>query len=133
MSDRTLPSASPQTQCNKLKIIPFTLLPNGSSAPSIGEGDGNGQYIKAVHTATGEWTISTVDKYQAIVAMQASLMLATPAAAHDLVWGVPTHNSDHTWSITLYHFSGGSAADITADANNRIFVTLSLRDSTLTP
>ena len=133
MSDRTLPSASPKTQCNNLKIIPFTLVPNGSSAPSISEGDQKGQYVTAAWTATGEWTIKTKDKYQAIVAMQASLMLATPAAAHDLVWGPPTHNSDHTWSITLYHFSGGSAADIAAATNNQIFVTLSMRDSTLTP
>ena len=96
-------------------VVSGSFVPNTSSTLDATKVYGKG--FSVAYTSTGVYTFTFDKPWNVLQSALASLQLASPAAAHDLVWGVYTASSK---TITLSHYSGGSLADIASDANNRI-------------
>ncbi len=110
-----------------LVIIAGSFAPNDSSAISADSRQGTGWSV--ARSNTGLYTVTFSDKYAALVSFGCWLQLATPAA-QVLCAGVYTAASK---TITITNFTSGSAADIAADANNRIHFAALFRNSEAVP
>lgn len=117
--------------------LPFTILPQGTSAPLLGEGDPNGTYFTITRTSAGVFSIVT-PAFVAIVGFHLTFMLNSPSGTWTYELGAPTQSTAvgtgaNTWTIPLTIFSSGTATDIAANANNRLMCVLKIRNSNLTP
>jgi hypothetical protein len=132
MASRGLYRNSPSTPGSNHIEIPFTLNPQGASAPTLGEGDPNGAFITTLtHSATGVLKFTTVDPYPGLVYASADVHLATPAGQWNADIG-GAQNANNTWTFTVSIFNGASAADIAAAAGV-LFIWLRFRNSNLKP
>ena len=110
-------------------IVAGSFAPNGSSAISASSRLGRG--FSVARTSAGLFTITFSDKYNQLLSFVSSLQEAT-AGDQVLVNGVYTAASK-TITITNWDISDAAAADIAANANNRIHFVAVFQDSAVTP
>lgn len=87
---------SPWTQGQQHVHMPLTILPQGSSAPKLGEGDPNASYFTITRNSAGNLTLQT-PKFPALV----NVRLDT-SSGYKAKPGVPVQNTDFSWSIPIY-------------------------------
>ena len=110
-------------------ILAGYFYPNGSSTPATVRGS----WIDSVaHTATGVWTITMKEKFRGWIGLLgAQVSLSMNALGLSIIQFGAMDLSAGTIIIRAATESGGTlaAADIAANANNIIFVTLNLKYS----
>lgn len=111
-----------------VKVIAGSFAPNGSSAVSASSRKGKG--FTVARTGTGQFTITLQDAYVALLSASLSLQLAS-ADDKFLQLGAVDVVSAKTIVINVWDVSGAAAADIAANAGNRINFVLVLSNSTL--
>lgn len=134
MADRQF--YNPKCQGNKHVILSFQLVPNGTSTPTLGEGAAS--YVRSVaRTGVGVYTVTLSDKYAALVSAQVTYQLNAAAATLGIVTGAANGGVVAGTAVTLTTMTEAAgtfaAADIAANANNRIHVQLVLRNGGVTP
>ena len=87
---------------------------DGSGDPTTIKGTG----FSVAHTTTGVYTVTLSDKYQALIAAHASLMLNSADDKYVQLGAWSTANS--TLVIRVWDDSAGALADIASHANTRI-------------
>lgn len=112
------PTKSPERELVEICGIIF---PQSTSAPTS-----TGKGFSVARTSAGLFTITLENTYPTLVCATASLSLATPATDHHLVFDAWDSSAG---TITITHITGGSAADISADADNWIGFRLSLKNA----
>lgn len=112
-------------------LLQGSFCPNGSGA--IDNGTNTGAGFTVARTGVGEFTVTLDDAYVSLLSAQVSVQLA--ASAVTLVQFGVIDLSAKTLIINVIGSSGGSpgAADIDANANNKIHFALFLKDSSVTP
>jgi hypothetical protein len=115
------------------KFLSFAFLPQGTSAPILGEGDPKGTYISLTRTGVGTYQIVTKDPYVAFVGASLDFIQNAPAGNWNAIFGAPSQGATKVWTIPFTLFLVATATDIAANANNRCYVTLEFRDSNLLP
>lgn len=136
MSERSY--HAPQTQGIKHIDYNVTVLPNGATGPTLGEGDPNGNWtIPAGQTgATGPWRgsfmsvfksasgvtgatgvtgtylVQTNDPFAAVVNQLANIVLASPTASYTISFGPPIQQPDNSWIIWFTVYNGTVATDL---------------------
>jgi hypothetical protein len=101
-----------------------SFAPNGASAVSAASNKGRG--FTVARTGTGQFTLTLTDKWAELVSANATLQLATPADSQ-VQWGACDVVSAKTLVLTV--LTAGVAADVAANAGNRINFDLCLRSS----
>jgi len=105
------------------KLLYAQVLPNGTSAPTVGEDQGN-IIASAARSAEGVLTATLSDKYLA-AGVFTQLQLATAA---DTQVQVTSFAVTTTKVLTLTILTAGAAADIAANAGNIIHLFFFIRD-----
>jgi len=116
-----------QTLGKGRKIIAGSFLPNGSSA-IVADPLWNG--FTVAYTSTGLYTVTLTDSYVALISATHGLQLNT-AADIKLQWGLIDVVTART--LQIRSLAVAALTDIAANANNRIFFELILRNTTVTP
>ncbi len=108
-------------------IVHGSFLPNGSSAIAV---DPLWNGFTVAWTSTGLFTITLTDRYVALVSAHADFQMN---AATDVKpqWGAIDVVTAGT--LQLRSIAVAAVTDIAANANNRVFFTLILRNTTVTP
>lgn len=124
-------------QLNQGVFVGVNFLGAGAAILAASEGDPNSIWFQAVtRQGTGEFTLKTSDPWLAITSAFAAYGAATLTNYWVLNFGIPSQNSDNTWSVTLqcYMAAGGASPALTDPiAADVIFIGLYLRNSLLTP
>jgi len=125
MADRNFDNV--QTLGKGRKIISGSFLPNGAGAIAA---DPAWLGFSVARTSAGSFTITLTDPYVAIVAAVATIQMN---AATDVVpqWGAIDVVTAKT--LVLNTLAAAVATDIASNANNRVFFTLTLRNTTVVP
>jgi hypothetical protein len=123
------PVKSPQRE---LSCVAGSFAPNGSSAVAATSNRGTG--FTVARTGTGQFTVTfTAEHYYQLVSATATLQLASAADTFLVVgtYTAPTATANGTLVITAMDNSAGtiSAADVSANANNRINFVCFFKDS----
>lgn len=107
--------------------IDFSFAPNGSGAVDQATiEDGRSRIIKSVaRTGVGVFDVELREGVMAVNNFKPSLQLATDADAAISSWTY----TPATRKVTLRYRAAGTAADLAANAQNRIGGTLTVRDS----
>jgi hypothetical protein len=111
----------------ELVAVVGSFAPNGSSAPQTVKGKG----FTVARTGAGQFTITFTDKYYDLVSIQSTLQLASAAASVVQVGAYSATNK--TLVLTVLTESSGAlvAADVSANANNRVNFTCWFRNSSV--
>lgn len=110
-------------------VLGISFGPNGSSA--IDQTTIRGRGVASVErSAAGVFTVTLSDVYTAVLSATATLQLAN--SDDKFVSNLGTIDlSAKTIVIRVYDVSGATFADVAADANNRINLTLVLKNSSV--
>lgn len=108
----------------ELKIVTGSFTTNGSSDPDSDNNTGKGWSV--ARTGTGELTVTLEDTYPALLSGNCSLGL-NAAGDSQVQFGAIDVVTAKT--IVIRTITAGSAADIAANANNRVHFTLCLRNT----
>jgi hypothetical protein len=111
-------------------VLSGSFAPNGSSAVAATSRKGTG--FSVARTAAGKFTITLEDKYAELVCAIASLQLST-AADQTVQFGDCDVVTAKTVKLVVWDASDAAAADIAANANNRIHFRLVLRNTSAGP
>ena len=110
-----------------------------SGKPLFLEGDktasASGSYLSLTDTGTGQITVTTKDKFLASVACQVTVNKSTPSTNALVNTGLPTQNSDGTWSVLIYTAanSGGTISAADLSSGDTVSLTWVLRNSQVLP
>lgn len=112
------------------KVVTVQVMPNGASAPTLGENPDNA-IASVARTGVGTLTLTLSDTFLACRAAHCDVELATPAATLVVFSGTANVSSTKVITLTTYQEAAGSfaATDIAANAGNILHVTIVLRDS----
>ncbi len=88
-----------------------------------------GRGFSVAHTSTGLFTITLDQVYQALLAANCSIQLAT--GDDKMVQFGAIDMAARTIQIRVWDISAAAVADVAANANNRIHFQLMVRDSTV--
>ena len=110
-----------------VKIVCGSFAPNGSSAVDSASNEGTGWSV--ARSGTGSFTVTLDANYPALLSGQCSLAL-NAVADSKVQFGAIDVASGKTVVINV--ITTASAADIAANANNRIHFCLFLRNTSLT-
>lgn len=113
--------------------VNISWAPNGSSAVSSTRGSGiRGRGFSVARTGVGVFQITIDDNYPeyAIVGFQMSFQLNAAAQYTGVLTGSANLSSSRVITVTVLD-STPAAADIAANANNRIFVKLTLANASV--
>lgn len=110
----------------------ISFAPNGTSAPSAVRGTGiRGRGFSISRTGVGVYQITLDDKYPstALVGFSAGFQ-NNAAVGHtaEITGGFDMSGASQAFSVTILDASG-AAADIAANANNRVFLCLKLQNA----
>ena len=97
-------------------LVAGSFCPNGNSAVASSSVRGSG--FSVARSDTGTFTVTFTDAYPELVAMVPGLQLNS-ADDKDLQFGAYS-STNKTLVIRVWDYSGTGAADIDANANNRI-------------
>ena len=112
---------------HETKIVGGSFTTIGSSSPDSANNTGKGWSV--ARTGTGELTVTLEDTYSALISGQCSLAL-NAAGDSKVQFGAVDVVTAKT--IVIRTITGTSAADIAANANNRVHFTLFLRNTDIT-
>ena len=115
-----------QARNQGVKILTFSFLPAGSSAPTGLAGRG---VASVVRDSAGKFTITLEDKYPAL--LSAEVLIAMNAVA-DLKAQLGAVDVSNAKTIVLNILAVATPTDIAANAANRVYVTLHLRNTSIT-
>ncbi len=102
--------------CPGTVLVPFSFAPNGSSAVTQSTIIGDRAIASVTRAGVGDFDIVVRDDYAVVLGFLPSVQLATTADVTVSDWDyAPTTNT-----LRIQVRSGGSAADIAANANNRV-------------
>jgi hypothetical protein len=109
-------------------LISGSFAPNGTSALVAASTKGVG--FTAARTGVGTFVVTLDDAYNEIVEAQATLQLSTPAAQMAQLGPVtaPAGATRGAVTIVVANSSTGAAADVSANANNRVHFQILCRD-----
>lgn len=110
-------------------VISGSFAPNGSSAIDATSNKGRG--FSVAYTTTGKYTITLADAYADILCCMATLQLAATDDKILQIRGAIDVTTAKTVVLEVRDISGAAAADISADAANRIHFVLFLQNSSL--
>jgi len=108
----------------ELKIVTGSFTTNGSSDPDSDNNTGKGWSV--ARTGTGELTVTLEDTYPALLSGNCTLAL-NAAGDSQVQFGAIDVVTAKT--IVIRTITAGSAANIAANANNRVHFTLCLRNT----
>jgi hypothetical protein len=111
------------------KIIAFAFAPQGASAPVLGEGC-NTWVASITHSATGQFTITLADKYNALAASSVEIQMNAVTDVQPQWGAIDVVNAK---TLVLNILQSATPTDIAANANNNVHIVLWLRNSTVTP
>ena len=116
----------------------FSLI-YAAGAPQFVEGDKlgaiAGSYVTLVQTGAGVLTVTTNDKYLALVRVTAAVGMAAPNGNTIVTYGKPATNANGTISVTIntaVNVAGTHTATTPANGD-MIYVCLILRNSSVLP
>ena len=112
----------------------FSFVGAGAAAPTLGEGDPNGTYIKTItRNSQGNYSFTTVDKFLAVVTTDGTYSAATVTTSWGVTFGLPSQNSDGTWTFNFvtYVSNTGTATDIIA--SDLVSIQITFRNSLVKP
>jgi hypothetical protein len=118
-----------KTQGSNYVALAFSFSPQGTGAPALGEGCA--AYVTSiVRNSAGNFTITLANKFAALVSAPVMLSMST---ATDLKpqWGAIDVVSAKTLVLNL--LAVATPTDMAANAANKVFVTLFLRNTSVTP
>lgn len=104
--------------------VAFSFAPAGTGAPTSVEGKG---VSTVTRTGVGTFLVTLQDAWNALVAATGTLQLS--AAADSVVQFGDYSASAKTLVVRV--LTAGAAADVAANANNRVHVSLTLRNSSV--
>jgi len=130
-------------QQNDAVILTACFLGQGASVPLNNVGDPNAIWLTMTRQGVGKYTLKTVDPWppsfltalttgSAIQGFDGCIAAATITSHWEVAFGIPSQNSDNTWSVTLQTFSAASgAAPAAADVvlNDLLSVSLTINNS----
>jgi hypothetical protein len=119
------------TNAHRAVDYEITFLPQGTSAPVLGEGDLKGTYVTLARTGVGTYTLLIKDPYVGLGACSGSVALGTPAGSWSVCFGTATKSAANLYTLPFTIFNGASAADIAAGAGNIVSLYVRLRNSTV--
>lgn len=125
MADRSFTNV--QALGGARKIVAGNFAPNGSSAITA---DPLWLGFTVAYTSTGLYTVTLTDSYPALVAAEFSLQM-NAATDLKLQWGLIDVVTAKTLQIRA--LAVAALTDIAANANNRIYFKLLLRNTSVTP
>ena len=112
-----------QHQEPQVKVVSGSFAPAGTSAPTTVRGKG----FTVARTGVGQFTITLDKRYPELLDFQATLQLATATDQFCVAGAVDL--SAKTAIITVWDVSGTGAADVAANANNRVNFSLTFKDT----
>tara|TARA_R100000808_G_C2073777_1_gene100238 strand:+ start:116 stop:496 length:381 start_codon:yes stop_codon:yes gene_type:complete len=110
-----------------VKIVCGSFAPNGSSAVDSASNEGTGWSV--ARTGTGSFTVTLDAKYPALLSGQCSIGLNAVADSKVQFGAIDVASAK---TVVINVITTASAADIAANANNRIHFCLFLRNTSLT-
>ena len=110
-----------------VKIIAGSFKPNGSSA--VANTDNTGTGFTVARSGTGSFTVTLDAKYPGLLSGQCSLALNAVADSKVQFGAIDVASAK---TVVINVITTASAADIAANANNRIHFCLMLRNTSLT-
>lgn len=118
------------TNGNGKRIVTCQVLPAGAGTPTLAENDDK-CVASVARTGAGTIEVTLTDTYLALSSVQVTPQLDTPAACIVVVTGATTVATTKKITLTTFLETAGefAAADIDADADNILHLTLVLRDS----
>ncbi len=110
-------------------LLGVSWAPNGSSA--VDQTSIRGRGVASVSRAdVGTFVVTLQDVYASCISACATLQLASPD--DKVTANIGTINlTDKTFVVRAYDISGAAPADIAANANNRVNLTLVLKNSSV--
>lgn len=108
-------------------VLGISWAPNGSSAVDQTSIKGRG-VASVTRASAGAFIVTLQDVYPACLSIVATLQLASPDDKFAANVGT-IDLSAKTFVVRIYDVSAGVAADVAADANNRINLLLILKNS----
>lgn len=112
--------------------LPFTIIPNGTNPPVMGEGDPNASYFTPARTGVGAYTLRTLDTYYAVITMNMQLQQGTPAGGSIEIHSV-VQNADGTITIAFGAFSAGAAVELNTSSGDAIYGEIVFRNTVERP
>lgn len=109
-----------------LIILVFSFLPAGSSAPTGVSGRG---IASVVRDSAGVFIVTLEDTYQELMGCDMTIMMA---AGTDISPQLEGEDVAGAGTVTIRTVVAEVETDIAADPDNRVFVTLTLRNSSVT-
>jgi hypothetical protein len=107
----------------ELILVVGSFAPAGTGAPTTVQGKG----FTVSRTGVGTFLLTLADKYAALVAATGTLQLLA-AANSDVQFGAYDASAK---TLVVRTMTAGAAADIAADANNRVHFDLTFRNSSI--
>lgn len=121
------------TQVNSAVRLPFTIIPNGTDPPVMGEGDPNETFLTPVRLDVGSYTLKTVDPYYAVITLFFMMQQGTPTGGNIEVESV-TQNDDGTLTIAFTAFDEtGAPVELDTADGDAIYGELVLRNTAESP
>ena len=108
-----------------VKYLGFSFAPQGTGAPTFVAADGRG-VTSIVRNGAGNWTITLAQRYPRLLTAHATLAI-TAATDIMLQWGAIDVVTNGT--LVLRAVVAAVETDIAANADNRIYVELALRNT----
>lgn len=130
-------------QFNDAVVLTVCFLGQGAAAPLNNAGDPGAIWLTITRQGVGKYTLKTVDPWPpsfltalttgtAIVGFDAAIGAATITNHWEIDFGIPSQNSDSTWSITIQTYAAASgAAPVATDVilNDLLSVSLTINNS----
>lgn len=114
-------------------IIEGSFAPQGVGVPT--QPTGEATYCVITRSGVGVYLFTFPQKYARLIAPEFTVQLNAAAASLIVISGAVAVSTTKTFSITHLQESAGTfaAAEIAANANNRIYYRLTLAETTNTP
>ena len=113
-----------QGTSREIKYMDGSFAPAGTGAPTDPRGSG----FTASRTGVGTFLLTLADKYASLIGASATVGLASSADTQAQLGTVVTGGAA-TNTVVIRTITAGSDADISADANNRVFFQLALQNT----
>jgi hypothetical protein len=105
----------------------LTIIGQGTSTPTLSEGDPKGVYFSVGRSGVGTYSLTTLDPFLAVVCVQLEIASATATNSWTVTCGLPSQNANGTWSVGFCTFLAGVKTDVAA--NDFIFALVVMRNS----
>ncbi len=119
----------PKTPNHEMVWVAGSFAPNGSSALDATKVKGKG--FTVAYTSTGVYTVTFLDAWYALVVALTQVQLHSAADTQIQVGDYTAASGSTKGTLVLTALTGGSAADIAANAQNRIHFAIGFQNSSI--